>query len=205
MTDDSGSGDRSKDDSVTTSLDSTFHLIARVRAGDREALERLFARHLPPLQRWARGRLPKWARQLTDTDDLVQDALAQTFKRIDEFEPRDVGALQAYLRQAVINRVRDELRRLGRRPPASSSVSRSAAGGDSPLALAIGRESVERYRRALDRLKPEDRELVIARIEMGYTYVELAEMLGRPSSEAARKAAQRALVRVAEEMQRGKP
>jgi len=40
---------------------------------------------------------------------------------------------------------------------------------------------------------------------MGYTYVELAEMLGRPSSEAARKAAQRALVRVAEEMQRGKP
>src|SRR5687767_14113574 len=89
-------------------LDSTFHLIARVRAGDREALERLFARHLPPLQRWATGRLPKWARQLADTDDLVQDALVQTFKRIEEFEPRHVGALQAYLRQAVLNRVRDE-------------------------------------------------------------------------------------------------
>jgi len=101
--------------------------------------------------------------------------------------------------------VRDELRRLGRRPPAADLETLELAGGDSPLALAIGRESVERYRRALDRLKPEDRELVIARIEMGYTYVELAEMLGRPSSEAARKAAQRALVRVAEEMQRGKP
>src|SRR5262245_37900354 len=81
------------------SVESTFHLIERVRAGDPEALERLFARHLKPLQRWASGRLPKWARDLADTDDLVQDTLVQTFKNIDGFEPRRVGALQAYLRQ----------------------------------------------------------------------------------------------------------
>ena len=188
----------------TSHLESTFTLLGKARAGDRDALERLFARHLPPLQRWARGRLPQWARQLSDTDDLVQDALAQTFKRIDEFEPRDVGALQAYLRQAVINRVRDELRRLGRRPPAADLETIELSSGDSPLAEAIGREGVDRYRRALDRLKPMERELVIARVEMGYTYGELAEMLGKPSPEAARKAAQRALVRVAEEMQRGR-
>ena len=186
-------------------LESTFSLLAKARAGDRDALDRLFARHLPPLRRWARGRLPQWARQLADTDDLVQDALTQTFKRIDEFEPRDVGALQAYLRQAVINRVRDELRRSGRRPPAADLDALELAGGDSPLAQAIGRESVERYRKALEHLRPVDRELVIARVEMGYTYEELAEMLGKCSAEAARKAAQRALVRVAEEMQRGKP
>jgi RNA polymerase sigma-70 factor (ECF subfamily) len=186
-----------------SALESTFSLLGKARAGDRDALDQLFARHLRPLQRWARGRLPHWARQLADTDDLVQDALSQTFKRIDEFEPRDVGALQAYLRQAVINRVRDELRRIGRRPPAADLETLELASGDSPLAKAIGKESVDRYRRALDRLKPEDRELVIARVEMGYTYGELAEMLGKPSAEAARKAAQRALVRVAEEMQRG--
>jgi RNA polymerase sigma-70 factor (ECF subfamily) len=186
-----------------SALESTFSLLGKARAGDRDALDQLFARHLRPLQRWARGRLPHWARQLADTDDLVQDALSQTFKRIDEFEPRDVGALQAYLRQAVVNRVRDELRRIGRRPPAADLETLELASGDSPLAKAIGKESVDRYRRALDRLKPEDRELVIARVEMGYTYGELAEMLGKPSAEAARKAAQRALVRVAEEMQRG--
>jgi RNA polymerase sigma-70 factor (ECF subfamily) len=185
-------------------LESTFSLLGKARAGDRDALERLFARHLPPLQRWARGRLPQWARQLADTDDLVQDALAQTFKRIDDFEPRDVGALQAYLRQAVVNRVRDELRRLGRRPPAADLDALEIASGDSPLEQAIGREGLNRYRDALDRLKPVDRELVIARVEMGYTYGELAEMLGKPSPDAARKAAQRALVRLAEEMQRGR-
>lgn len=185
-------------------LESTFALLEKATAGDQEALDRLFARHLPPLKRWARGRLPHWARQLADTDDLVQDALAQTFKRIETFEPRNVGALQAYLRQAVINRVRDELRKTSRRPPPADIEALDLEGGDSPLLQAIGRESLERYRRALERLKPLERELVIAKVEMGYTYGELAEMLGKPTAEAARKAAQRALVRLAEEMQRGK-
>jgi RNA polymerase sigma-70 factor (ECF subfamily) len=184
------------------SLDSTFELIARVRAGDRQALELLFTRHLPPLQRWARGRLPQWARQLTDTDDLVQDALVQTFKRIEEFEPRRVGALQAYLREAVLNRVRDEIRRKGRLPHAADLDSLELEGGGSPLEEAIGREGVERYERALARLKPAEREIIIAKVEMGYTYEELAEVLGRPTADAARKAAQRALVRLADEMRR---
>ena len=92
-------------------LESTFALLDRARGGDRAALDRLFARHLKPLQRWASGRLPAWARGLTDTDDLVQDTLLRTFKRMESFEPRRVGALQAYLRQAVLNRLRDELRK----------------------------------------------------------------------------------------------
>jgi RNA polymerase sigma factor (sigma-70 family) len=184
-------------------LDSTFQLIERARAGDEEALERLFARHLGPLQRWARGRLPKWARDLADTDDLVQDTLLRTFKRIEDFEPRRVGALQAYLRQAVLNRLRDELRRKGRRPAATELDGLEADGSQSPLEEAIGREAVERYEQALERLRPEEREAIIARVEMDYTYQEMAEALGKPTPEAARKAAQRALVRLAEEMKRG--
>jgi RNA polymerase sigma-70 factor (ECF subfamily) len=183
-------------------LDSTLYLVGRAREGDQEALNKLFERHLGPLQRWASGRLPKWARELADTDDIVQDALAQTFKRIERFEPRRPGALQAYLRQAVLNRIRDELRRKGRRPAtdALDEMEFQDETGLSPLEQAIGREGAERYERALQRLRPEDRECVIARVEMGYSYEELAEELGKPSAEAARKAAQRALVRLAEEM-----
>ena len=204
MNDDARPGNPSQGEPATGSLDSTFYLIARVRAGDREALERLFARHLPPLQRWARGRLPQWARQLTDTDDLVQDALVQTFKRIDEFEPRRVGALQAYLRQAVLNRVRDEVRRKGRQPVTEADLELlEVEGGASPLEEAIGREGVERYERALARLKPAERDIIIAKVEMGYSYAELAEGFDKPSVEAARKAAQRAIVRLAhDEMSR---
>jgi RNA polymerase sigma-70 factor (ECF subfamily) len=184
-------------------VESTFSLIERARAGDPEALEQLFARHRKPLQRWASGRLPKWARDISDTEDLVQETLLQTFKRIGDFEPRRVGALQAYLRQAVLNRIREEFRRKGRRPDATDLDDIPVDSDQSPLEQAIGREAVDRYEQALARLKAEEREAIIARVEMGCTYEELAEALGKPTPDAARKTAQRALVRLAEEMRRG--
>lgn len=192
----------SNDQSAPRDLETTFQLIARAKAGDEDALNRLFARHAPPLQRWARGRLPPWARDLADTDDLVQETLLRTFKQIEEFEPRGVGALQAYLRQAVFNRIRDELRRHGRRPAMTDLEGLEVDSGLSPLERAIGREAVEQYEKALAKLTDGEREAIIARIEMGYTYPELAEALGKPTADAARKAAQRALVRLAEEMAR---
>jgi RNA polymerase sigma-70 factor, ECF subfamily len=191
---------------LTADPESTFHLIERARAGDQEALERLFARHLKPLQRWASGRLPAWARDLTDTDDLVQDALVQTFKNIEGFESHRVGAFLAYLRHAVLNRIRDELRRKGRQPGAVDLDDLDVLDFDratTPLEQAIGREALDHYERALQRLKPEEREAIIARIEMGYSYEELAEVLGKPTADAARKTAQRALVRLADEMEQG--
>ena len=183
--------------------ESTFRLLDRARSGDQEALEQLFGRYLKPLQRWARGRLPGWARDLADTDDLVQDTLVRTFNKIEGFEPRRVGALQAYLRQAVLNRIRDELRRKRRQPEMSELNGLEVDRAASPVEEAIGREAVGRYEDALTRLRPEEREAIIARVEMGYTYEELADALGKPSPDAARKAAERALVRLAEEMKRG--
>jgi RNA polymerase sigma-70 factor, ECF subfamily len=188
---------------ASSDVESTFSLIARARAGDSEALEQLFARHRKPLQRWASGRLPQWARDISDTEDLVQETLLSTFKRIEDFEPRRVGALQAYLRQAVLNRIREELRRKGRQPDRTDLDDIEVDNAESPLEQAIGREAVERYEQALARLKAEEREAIIARVEMGYTYEELAEALGKPTPDAARKAAQRALVRLAEEIKRG--
>jgi RNA polymerase sigma factor (sigma-70 family) len=181
-------------------LASTTELIDQARGGDLQALERLFARMYPPLRRWTRGRLPGWARDLADTEDLVQEALVQTFKRIGDFEPRGGGALQAYVRQAILNRIRDELRRAGRRPAPEPFDGTEMDDGLSPLEQAIGREAVERYETCLARLKPRDREAVIARLEMGFDYDELRDLLGTPTVHAARKAAERAIMRLAAEM-----
>ncbi len=184
--------------------ESTFQLIARFRSGDRQALERLFARHLPRLQRWAKGRLPRWARDLADTQDLVQETLLQTFNRMDVFEPEREGALQAYLRQAVMNRIRDEIRRVARRPAHMELEGTEVGKARSPLEEAVGMAEIERYEDALGRLRPEEREAIILRVELGYTYEELARLLGKPTSGAAHKATKRALVRLAEEMARGR-
>lgn len=183
-------------------VESTIYLITRAKAGDQDAVERLFARHLGPLRRWASGRLPKWARDMADTDDLVQDTLLRTLKRIGDFDPRGAGALQAYLRQAIVNAVREELRRKSRRPEVDSLDLVEADGGLSPLEQAIGEEALGRYERALARLTLVEREAIIGRVEMGYTYAELAEVLNKPTAEAARKTAQRALLRLVEEMER---
>jgi RNA polymerase sigma factor (sigma-70 family) len=189
-------------DSADEDLDSTQELLTRAHQGDETALERLFERHLEPLQRWASGRLPKWARDLSDTDDLVQDTLLRTFKGLENFEPRGVGALQAYLRRAILNRIKDELRRKARQPLATDLDDQQAYDGLSPLEQAIGHEAVERYERALARLQPDEQEAIIGRIELGYTYQEMAQVMGKPTAEAARKAAERALMRLVEEMDR---
>jgi RNA polymerase sigma factor (sigma-70 family) len=183
--------------------ESTSHLLEQARSGDQDAVNRLFARHARPLRRWASGRLPKWARQVSDTDDLVQETLFQTFKRIQEFEPRGAGALQAYLRQAILNRIREELRRKAKRPDGTGLSDLAVGSHLSPLEQAIGAEATERYDAALSRLRPEEQETLIGRIELGYTYEELAQALGKPTADAARKAARRALIRLVQEMERG--
>lgn len=181
-------------------LQSSLTLLERARAGDRAALDALVARYLPRLQRWASGRLPRWARDMADTQDLVQETLFQAFKRIDKFEARGEGALQAYLRQALLNGIREELRRAKRRPARSELHSGVQDSGRSPLEEAIGQEALERYEQALARLRPEDRELVVARVELGYTSREIADLLDKPTPNAARMATERAIIRLAKEM-----
>lgn len=184
--------------------ESTFQLLDRANSGDRAALDLLFSRYLKPLQRWASGRLPTWARGAADTHDLVQDTLLNAFRSIGRFEPRREGAFQAYLRQAVMNRLRDQLRRVQARPQTEPLADdRHDATGVSPLDHAIGMETFERYEEALARLTAEEQEAIIGRVEMGNTYEELATNLGKPSPDAARMAVARALVRLAEEMKRG--
>jgi RNA polymerase sigma factor (sigma-70 family) len=183
--------------------ESSFELLTRARAGDAEALDRLLFRHLGPLKRWASGRLPRWARDLSDTQDLVQDTVLRALKHVKTFHPQHDGALQAYLRQAVANRIRDELRRAHRQPGKEELQDNVPANVASPLALAIGEEMVQRYETALAELRPEDREAIVARVELGQSYEAVAAALGKPSVDAARVAVQRALVKLAKRMRDG--
>lgn len=176
-------------------------LLARARRGDREAYESLFAREVTLLQRWASGRLPRWARDAADTSDLVQETVLNTLKRLDGFEPQSPGALQAYMRQALFNRVRNALRGATRRPGVAELDPQMPATGVSPLEAAIGQQALRRYEMALSRLTTDDRDAVVARVEMQLTFAEIATMLHKPTPDAARMAVVRALSRLAREME----
>ena len=186
-----------------TDPESTLDLLQRARSGDRHAMDLLFARYVPPLSRWATGRLPRWVRDVADPHDLVQETLLQTFKKIDTFEYRGEGALQAYLRQVLVNRIREEFRKKGARPDRTDLNSGHVDPAPSPLEEAIGQQALESYDQALERLRPDERDLIVARVEMGLSYDEIAVAIGKPSAEAARKAARRALIRLAKEMNSG--
>ena len=160
------------------------------------------ARHLPRLRRWARGRLPAGVRDLADTDDLVQDTLIAAVRNLPHFIPRGDAAFDVYLRQALWNRIRDEIRAGARRafrvPPDEGLVD----PGPSPVTLAIGREALDRYERALQALPSDEREAIVGRFELGYDYRQLARALGKYTADAARKTVQRAIGHLVEAMVR---
>ena len=158
--------------------ESSFELIERAQAGDESALGLLLARYLPRLRRWASGRLPRYAREMTDTDDLVQEALLGTFRNFDTFDNRGEWALQAYLRRAVMNRIRNELERVSTRPRVSEFPETLPSREPSPLEQAVGAELFQRYETALEELSGAEREAVIARLELGCSYQEIAMRTG---------------------------
>jgi RNA polymerase sigma factor (sigma-70 family) len=177
--------------------ESSFELIERAQSGDAAALTRLLERYRPRLRRWASGRLPRYARQISDTEDLVQDVLLGTVRNFQQFDNRDEWALQKYLRRALMNRVRTELERFASRPRAEAMPDNLTSPELSPLQLALGAETFARYDAALSQLSEPEQEAVIARLELGCSFQEVALLLGKASEDAARMTVVRAVEKVA--------
>jgi RNA polymerase sigma factor (sigma-70 family) len=180
-------------------FDSTLHVLERAQGGDEVAAKVLLERALPPVRRWAHGRLPRYARSDADTEDVVQDAFLRTLRRIGHFKHRTVGGLQAYLRRTIVNRVRDLIRASQRHGPVVGLGADERDWTPSPLEAVIMREQLDRFLEALSRLKPADRQVIVWRIELGYTAEEIAAKLGK-SKAAAGMTVSRALARLAKEL-----
>ena len=179
----------------------TVELIVRARVGDQRALEALVERCIPSLRQWAHGRLPPSARGSIDTSDLVQEAVMHALRRLDAFEPRHVGAMQAYLRRSVTNRIIDEVRKVKRHPSGAALDDEQPAQDLSPLEVAIESETYERYRAALQMLKPRQRQIVVARIEMLWSISRITQEFGFSSVDAARMAVTRAVQQLKKQME----
>lgn len=179
-------------------LDSTALLIHRARDGDDAAREALFARFLPVLRAWGHRRLPSRARDLADTEDLVQVTLLRALRRLDEFRPEREGAFLSYLRTILLNTVREEIRRSSRRGAREEVTDELPDARRSVVEQVAGRQALERYERALATLPETTQQAVLLRIEFGYAYEQVADALGLRSADAARMTVVRALKSLAE-------
>jgi RNA polymerase sigma-70 factor (ECF subfamily) len=185
-----------------TPVETSFDLLQRARLGDPEAQDDLYRRYLPRLNRWARGQLPQGARSVLDTGDVVQEVLIKVIRALPEFEPRHEGGFQGFLRMILTHKLCDVARRVKRRPPGEALDDEIPGHDLSPLERAIGRENRDRYQTAWRRLPREDRQAIFARLELGFSYDEMAPVLGKPTANAARVATRRAMIRLAKEMSR---
>jgi RNA polymerase sigma-70 factor (ECF subfamily) len=155
---------------------------------------------LPILNRLAHGRLPRSARSLVDTNDIVLITLERALDHVATFESRHEGAFLAYLRRALLNRIRDEARRAARRPAQTELKDQHPAPDPSPLEEMIGLEALDRYEAALNELSETQQEEVVLKLEMGLSYAEIAEAVGSPSPGAVRMSISRALALLAKRM-----
>jgi len=178
--------------------ESTLHLLAEARAGRGEALELLCRRYLPRIRTWARGRLPECARNLEDTDDLVQDAFLRVLRHMEHFDPQHSGAFLGLVRTTVRNSLVDRYRRMGRRGSTEPADVEIPDIRPSPLEKLLGEECARSYEAALDALDPLDRALLFSRFELRLEYQDVARDFGKPTADAARMAVKRAVMRLAE-------
>lgn len=191
-----------EDASDSTTMGSTAHLLTRIRDGSVEARDQLTRRYLGPLKRFAHGRLPRRSRDLLDTDDLVQMTMIRGIEKAGSIRTAQRGGFFAYLRRILINQVRDEIRRHGRRPriePLDESV-RSPA--PTPLDAVLEAETFDAYRAALAKLPRRQRDALRLRVEYGLPYQEVSDELGLRSANAARMLVSRALGSVTKSMRR---
>lgn len=185
--------------------DSEQRLLDRVRQGSRSAADLLFRRYAPWLRRWAQGRLPKWARDGMDTSDLVQDALHRTFAQLERFRSVHVAALRSYLQRTIQNRIGDQLRRATVRrrlalPNESIRLSDEAAPQYQQF---LDDETWSRYLKGLEQLTPRHQRLIVGRLELGYSFRQMALIERLSTPDAARMAFQRALARLSKVMPDG--
>jgi RNA polymerase sigma-70 factor (ECF subfamily) len=192
--------DKNKPQPIARSLEETAILLERARIGDPAALDALIVTSYRHLRRYLHGRLPLGARGLLETQDLVQDVVMASLAKLDTFESRHPGAFLAHLRTIGIHRIVDEHRRVRRRPGTTELDEQLAGSAPSPLAIAIGRQGMERYEAAMARLSATERAAIVYRFELQYELKDVAELLGKPNANAARAAVNRAVARLLEYM-----
>jgi RNA polymerase sigma-70 factor (ECF subfamily) len=178
----------------------TIELLTLARQGDRTARDRLIKKLLPSMTRWAGGRLPKRMRDINETQDIVQIALLRTFDTFSDFRMQDSISLRVYLRNTIVNLVRDEMRKYTRRPyeEAFDLMLHDASEAD-PVCEHDELERHLAYRGALRTLPDRQRTLISMRVEFGMSYDRIAQEM-ESTPDAVRIMTSRAVVQLAKRL-----
>jgi RNA polymerase sigma-70 factor, ECF subfamily len=138
-------------------------------------------RTLESIYREHRQGLFTLALSITRRADAAEDAVQAAFVRLFRSPARPGGDATAYVFAAVRNAALDTLRRgNGASVPAASIFNGQAADHRDPASAAIGRETHEAVRRAIESLPDSARQTVVLKLYAGLTFDQIAQTLGEP-------------------------
>jgi RNA polymerase sigma-70 factor (ECF subfamily) len=193
---------------VKTDSTETHGLLDQIARGDKPALERLLEGYRPGLHAFVEARLDPRLRARLDPSDVVQEALLEVVRRMDDFLRRRPMPFHLWVRKTTYERLlnlhRDHLQRARRSvdrevalPDRSSLLLAQPllAGGPSPSQDLAAREVADRVARAVAQLSEADREILLMRHAEELPYEEIAGLLEIEPA-AARKRYGRALLRL---------
>jgi RNA polymerase sigma-70 factor (ECF subfamily) len=190
------SGDRSMADEVATHA-SDRELVDRARGGDEAAFRVIVERYEPRVAATVVGMLGPG----DEAEDVGQETFIRLYRSLDRF--RGDASLGTYLTRIAINRSLTALRR--RRRWTSRFVRKDDGERELPdaagdLRTEIDREDdARRVHRAIDRLSPDHRAVVVLRMIDGCSTREAAAILGVPPGTVMSRLA-RALGRLESEL-----
>ena len=178
----------------------TERLVALAQAGDNSALDQLCRVYGERIRRIVRLRMGSEIRSKLDSMDVVQDALFSAFEGLSGFVYKNEGDFLRWLSTIAQNALRDNLDRLHadkrdirREIPLGSNTRTTARGSvktpraiepTTPSVIMSRKEELDKLEKAMDKLKPEYREVIVwAKIDR-LSYREIGERLSK-SADAA--------------------
>jgi RNA polymerase sigma-70 factor (ECF subfamily) len=168
-----------------SSIEDENALVERARNFEDDAWQTIFETHYP--------RLFAYLYYRTGDPDVAEDLCGEVFERavkhIKRFKPRD-GGLGGWLTRIAQNLAHDYHRRNRSRPPDPLELNESwIAQGEDPSHHLLSRESARYLQKALEKLTPEQRDVILLRFIAQLRTAEVAHIMGKPQS--AIKALQR--------------
>ncbi len=149
-------------------------VLARMAAGEREALAELYARHRGPLLAYLRSLVP-------DPDlaeELFQDTLFAAWTGAASYEGR--SSVRVWLLGIARRRAHDAGRRRSFHAVEPSVLDSLSAPDPEPESLAVAGAERQMLRAAMERLSPTHREVLVLNFVQELPYREIAQVMGVP-------------------------
>jgi RNA polymerase sigma-70 factor (ECF subfamily) len=162
-------------------------LVRRVRSNEPQAFEELYERYSPRVYGYLFQRLNG---SVQDAEDLTADVFERIYEKIDAFQPQG-APLSAWVFRIAHNRLIDSVRRRPRQSQVGLEEAPEIAAG--PAFTQVDQHvAMEQIKAGLERLTPEQRQVIVLRFLEGKTVAETAAAVGR-NEDAVKKLQARGL------------